>query len=380
MKSIIEKHYLLEEEFFNNVIKKLTDDFKTNDKKIGLIIIAHVLIDAIPFLGALSSKFAINVVFAKPKSVNQRIFDYLSATYNLIIADRENINNISYLSQFVNPDQDGFILIDIGGYFSKISKELKDKFGDKFLGSIEDTENGLLKYISNQIDYPFYQVARSPLKSNEDHLVGQAISFSAESIFRQNGVLLNGQKMGVIGYGKIGCGVANGFKARQSIVLVHDIDPIKVTHAYSHGFIPNDKDNLLNNSDIICFATGSRCLLSSDFSKIKTGAYVFTVTSSDDELDVRWLKDNYSSKEISPIVTQYSKGEHYFYVLNNGNAINFIHGTTVGAFILLVQAEIIACAVALATRNSADNSYSISSKVRQLIADEWLKLFTSKFN
>lgn len=33
---------------------------------------------------------------------------------------------------------------------------------------------------------------------------------------------------------------------------------------------------------------------------------------------------------------------HYFYMLAGGNAVNFLHGASVGAFIFLVQAEILA--------------------------------------
>ncbi len=380
MKYIIDKQYAIEEKFFKEIIADITKSYQINGKDIGLVIVAHILIDAIPFLEALSSIFSIDVVFAKPKSINQRVMDYLSAKFKIVIADREKIDDISYVSSFINKKHDGFILIDIGGYFSSVSNELKDEFGKKFLGSIEDTENGFLKYISNEVRYPFYQVARSPLKTNEDYLVGQAISFSAESIFREHGILLNGQKVGVIGYGKIGGGVANALKARQSIVFVNDIDPVKVIHSYSHGFIPQDKESLLKDADIICLASGNSSLVTSDIPMIKSGAYVFTVTSSDNEIDMKWLKENYLSSEISPMVTKYYKGNHFFYIINDGNAINFIHGTTVSTFILLVQAELISCALALVSHAVIDSTYSIENKIRQKIAQIWLKLFASKYN
>lgn len=379
MKGAKERQHSAERKFFNLTTDSISLEIKYIKSNIGVLVIAHLLVDAIPFLESLNSLFYVDTVFAKPKSINQKVFEDLSKKYNIVIADRDNIDDISYVSRFIKPERDGFIIIDIGGYFSKVSKKLKDTYGKAFLGCIEDTENGLLKYVSQKIDCPFYQVARSPLKINEDYLVGQAISFSAESIFRNEGVLFNGQRIGIIGFGKIGSGVANAFRSRQAIVLVNDIDPIKITHAYSQGFIPQEKNSLLRSADIICLATGHKSLSYDDFSNVKSGSYVFTVTSSDDEIDVSWLKDKYTSEPISPYITQYKRGKHYFYLLNKGNAINFIHGTTVSSFILLVQAEIVACALFLATGKSADDSYSLPHTTRQIIADFWLKIFTSKY-
>ncbi|MGH3928790.1 MAG: hypothetical protein ACRDTF_02285, partial [Pseudonocardiaceae bacterium] len=39
---------------------------------------------------------------------------------------------------------------------------------------------------------------------------------------------------------------------------------------------------------------------------------------------------------------------HYFYMLADGNAVNFLHGASVGTFIFLVQAEILAALASLA--------------------------------
>lgn len=375
------KKHLLDKGFFDSIINTSADDFKLKNRNIGLIVVTHILPDAVPYLEALNSIFNVDAVFAKPKSVNQKFFNDLSDTFTLTIADRKKLSDISYLSRFIDPKRDGFILLDIGGYFAKVANELVSRFGDKFLGIVEDTENGLHKHLSYQIHYPFYQVARSPLKDNEDYLVGQAIAFSAESIFRESSILFNGQTVGIIGYGKVGKGVAHTLKMRQALVSIYDIDPVRITHAYSHGFIPHTKkDVLLQSSDIICLASGNKSITSTDFSKIRTGAYVFSVTSSDDELDLTFLRRHYSKKIISPLITQYSQGDQFFYLVNDGNAVNFVHGTTVGPFILLVQAEIIACTIALAAKIPPNRSHLVIGNSRKYIADQWLTVFTPKKN
>lgn len=363
--------------YFDNIITILKLE-KSERKKYGLIIVAHILEDADFFLAALEKIFKIYVVFAKPKSINDKIYSSLKEKYTIVIADRSEINNVKYLKSFIPENSNGFLVLDIGGYFSKVSKDLKAVFRDRFLGVVEDTENGFLRYLSSGINFPFYQVARSELKKNEDYLVGQAITFSAESIFREQGILLNGQRVGVIGFGKVGSGVASALKTRQSIVSIYDIDPIKITHAYSHGYIPTSKNLLLRNSDILCLATGNKSLTKGDIKKIKKGCYIFTVTSADDELDLHTITENYRSLVISKYITLYTSTKNFFYVINNGNAVNFIHGTTVSSFILLVQAEIIFCCIALIRRNN-EIEYAVENSIKKVIAKEWIKLFASKY-
>jgi len=373
------KRLLETETKFFEKIPPIASSGRSVNKNIGVIVVAHILPDAVPYLRILNTIFSVDVVFVKQKSINQDIFDTLKGEYKLVLADREKINDITYLREFLNEQRDGYIFIDIGGYFSNVVNELRNVLKEKFLGCIEDTENGLQRYsVNGQITFPFYQVARSPLKQNEDFLVGQAITFSAEALFRENGIILNGQKVGVFGYGKVGRGVASALRARQANVTVCDIDPVKVTHAYSHGFTPQNKDTLLKNSDIICLATGTKSLLNEDFYKIKNDAILFSITSSDDSIDTDWLAENFSCKEVSPLVTQYRLGDSQFYLLNNGNAINFIHGTTVGHFILLVQAEIVACAIKLSLEGNSNNSHSVPNEICQEIAQYWLDLFTIK--
>ena len=374
--------YSPDDRFFSLVIKSLRTDQPSKVGNIGALVVAHSLIDAIPYLKAISSLFTINVVFVKPRSINHEVAKYLSTQYLIKVADRQKLSQLKYLSKFINPRQAGFVLVDIGGYFSKISRELSQHFSDKFLGVVEDTENGLRKYLSNEIDFPFLQVARSPLKDNEDYLVGQAISFSVESILRQEGILLNGKRVGIIGYGKIGRGVANAMKMKQAIVSVNDIDPVKITHAYSQGFIPMNRDALFRGSDIVCLATGNHGMTRDDFKILRSGAYLFTVTSSDDEIDTNFIKENYRRSQISDVVAKYSRGRNSFYLINEGNAVNFIHGTTVSSFILLVQSEIIAGMMALSQKSilATEHNYLIANDFRKKIASHWLDIFTSQFN
>ncbi len=50
----------------------------------------------------------------------------------------------------------------------------------------------------------------------------------------------------------------------------------------------------------------------------------------------------YARQQVQQHISRYTATGHYFYVLNGGNAVNFLHGACVGSFIYLVQAEILA--------------------------------------
>ena len=98
------------------------------------------------------------------------------------------------------------------------------------------------------------------------------------------------------------------------------------------------------------------------------------MTSSDDELDLQWLKQNYVAEQVSQYATKYSRDSHYFYLLNEGDAINFIHGTTVGDFILLVHAELLVSAHRLMTRQQPNEQHELDKKTRDKICKVWLSM------
>lgn len=71
------------------------------------------------------------------------------------------------------------------------------------------------------------------------------------------------------------------------------------------------------------------------------------MTSSDDELELSSLDGLYHRTASSDHITRFEAPGRYFYVLPDGNAINFLHGAAVGTYIHLIQAEIITATAAL---------------------------------
>ncbi len=242
---------------------------------------------------------------------------------------------------------------------------------------IEDTENGHRRYAElDKLPCPVVSVARSPLKDPEDFLVGQSVVFSTEALMRGRGDILHGRQALVIGFGKLGSSIARLLHAKGVHVTVYDIDAVRRTQALSQGFtVARDREHALSGAGLVLCATGSIALRGEDFRLLRNGAYIATVTSSEDELELSGLPDVYTLAHAGDHVTRYQTTGHYFYLLNHGNAVNFLHGASVGPFIFLVQAEILAAIRFLAQDQLVPGMYEMDSATRSTIAATWLDYF-----
>jgi adenosylhomocysteinase len=127
-------------------------------------------------------------------------------------------------------------------------------------------------------------------------------------------------------------------------------------------------------------ATGNLALKEDDFAAVANGAYIASVTSSDDELELAALDGLYTRTPAGEHITRYARTGHYFYMLADGNAVNFLHGASVGAFIFLVQAEILAALATLASAGHEPGLHELDATDRTFIAATWLRYFDGAFS
>lgn len=319
--------------------------------KVNVVLIAHIVDSARPFIPELSKHFALRAVYAKRSSTKQAVEEYLTQTIEGLVVrtlDRDLFrDNPEHFVAEVFPEwsetRERVILVDIGGYFAeavdgptKIREELARR-NYELIGIVEDTENGHKRYL----DYarnckpgelvPVFSVARSPLKKPENHLVGVAVAFSIEAILRQSNVVLQSRRAGVIGFGPIGRGVAHSLRNRGIPVRVCEVDPIRLAIAAAQGFhvhhYGDDFPRFAADLNLIVSSTGAgahsegRLLADDDEIPIdervhsgrlnrriaiplnrstvrflEPGTYVASVTSSDDEIDVESILCDYRSE------------------------------------------------------------------------------------
>jgi len=353
--------------------------------KVDGVVVTHLLADRPAFLRGVDHVATVRAVVPKPRSVDPNVRSWLAHRYRILNCSREDIarDPEQALANLTETAASGisdrrFVLLDIGGYFAPLLS--LQGLSESVAGIVEDTENGAQKYEQidrkNGLTVPVISVARSPLKDPEDYLVGQSIVFSAEALMRERGEIVHGRTACVVGYGKLGRSIAAMLHARRLRVTVYDVDPIRQVEAMAHGFpAPGTLAEALHGNEFVFCATGNRALKAGDFERLRHGACVATVTSPDDELDLKRLPDTYRAIHESEFVTRYRGTGHEFYLLNRGQAVNFLHGAVVGPFIFLVQAEIIASVSRLAGAGIGPGLHENPIELRRRVAEIWCRYY-----
>jgi len=180
---------------------------------------------------------------------------------------------------------------------------------------------------------------------------------------------------GIIGYVRLGHGIAKYLFGQNIKPLVFDVDSVKMVEAYKDGCVPANKSNLLKSCDLIFCATGSGSISLSEFSILKRGCYVASVTSSEDEFDLLGLQNKFAETALNRYVTRLENSNTYFHMLNKGDAVNFLGGDRVGDFIRLVQAEILAGLHFIAMSDCSAGISEVSERTRTEIADQFLSKY-----
>lgn len=343
------------------------------------LVITHLLAERPRFLEGVARIADVAAVLPKPRSIDDTALRHVSTAMQVDDLTRDRFADPERALDYVESRAAGksLVLLDVGGYFAPALEHLHAHFSGRLLGVVEDTENGHQRYAAlGKLPVPVYSVARSPLKDPEDYLVGQSVVFSTEALVRARDDILHGRPACVIGYGKLGRSIAAMLHAKHVAVTVYDTDHVRRVQALSQGYrTAATLHEALASAGIVVCATGNLALKEDDFARVANGAYIASVTSSDDELELAALTHLYTRTSVESHVTRYSRTGHYFYVLADGNAVNFLHGASVGNFILLVQAEIIAALALLATRAYDPGMWEVPAEVRQSIAATWLRHF-----
>jgi adenosylhomocysteinase len=147
-----------------------------------------------------------------------------------------------------------------------------------------------------------------------------------------------------------------------------------MVEAYKDGCIPVNKEALLSGSHLVFCATGSQSIANAEFFKLRPGCYVVSVTSSEDEFDLRDIITKFKVTSENEFVKKLSNANTHWYLVNDGNAVNFIerNGDRVGDFIRLVQGEIIIALESLIKGGLSSGLQDVSQDKRKDIARVFL--------
>lgn len=358
--------------------------------RVSIICVMHTVGNSPQFVWALSQIGNVKYILAKSSSYSSPESTLIQETMGIPVdkADRSRTEPpgaaTSIVNKYIGPDSD-FLIADVGGYFATSVMDLHSTFDSRFCGVLEGTENGHKRYLqTGPLPVPVVSVARSPLKDPEDYLVGAGVVFSVEAILREMTLLPQGRRSCVIGFGKIGVGVADALRGRGIPTAVCESNPIRRAVAAARGYaVYSNLELALTKHDLIISATGGGALTTDSMMAVPPGTIVASVTSADDEFRFADILSKFSSSEVIPGLTEYrsrERNERNFFLVNNGNSANFLHGAVEGPALELINGEKISVVSGLARRQfeAAVTVQELAFKERKRIADVWSSHFVTE--
>lgn len=133
-------------------------------------------------------------------------------------------------------------------------------------------------------------------------------------------------------------------------------------------------------SSLVVCATGNKALDAQHFRMLRPDTVVASVTSGDDELDLAGIEDTHDRFDHSPHIVEYASRSdtHVFWLINDGNAANFLHGAVIGPAIQLIEGEKLAAIATIARGDLPEPGGSlaeVSSVLRRRVATTWVEHF-----
>ena len=245
-------------------------------------------------------------------------------------------------------DWDANMILDDGGDLTAYIHEQRPQMLEKIHGITEETTTGVHRLQEmlekGELKVPAINVNDSVTKSKNDNKYGCRHSLN-DAIKRGTDHLLSGKKALVIGYGDVGKGSAASLSQEGMIVRVTEIDPICAMQACMDGFevvspyknglnsgnIEDIDQALLGNTDLVVTTTGNFNVCDSAMlSSLKPGAVVCNIGHFDNEIDTKFMRENWEWDEVKPQVHKIyrNKGENDFLLLlSEGRLVNLGNAT-----------------------------------------------------
>lgn len=337
--------------------------------KAPIVIIQHLLPDTIEFLKILQKQgWNILKIFVIPNSANTDAIEAAKKMgIELIVCDVLTNNLlVNHLSE-VLVKHDKVILHEVGGYFAKILAEYPD-IASRVIGVVEETKRGLWQYMTyeNQLSIPVIQIADNPLKKIEADFVGKAVLKSISNYFNKN------TRIGLIGLGDIGMGVARACLSKGVALSGFDIDPSKILAAAAQGINCKDLISIIKSSEIIIGATGHGAFEIKHLNSLSSETILVSASSRQVEFPINHIMKHFENKvSLADNMISYTFGAKKIRVLNNGYPANFLVGSLPISLADLMFAQIATSLNLLNKNDLKPGLFSLNKSELNNIASIW---------
>lgn len=187
----------------------------------------------------------------------------------------------------------------------------------------EATSTGIARVKNLRLSFPVYDWNDIPYKNlmHNRYEVGPGIWYAFRKL---TGLDLCRMKVGVIGFGLVGHGVATIARGMGAQTFVCDRTPIRQLEAASEGFSVCGLDTLLAKVDVIATATGvQETLVAAHLQHARDGIILLNAGHDSREIN---LPSQSKVADILPGVAEYQLGGKKVYLLAQGRLLNLAAG------------------------------------------------------
>lgn len=295
---------------------------------------------------------------------------------------------------------DANMLLDDGGDLTAMVHEKYPQMLANIHGITEETTTGVHRLVEmlqeGSLKVPAINVNDSVTKSKNDNKYGCRHSLN-DAIKRGTDMLMSGRHALVVGYGDVGKGSAQSLRQEGMIVKISEIDPICAMQACMDGYevvSPYKNGNntgkledvdaaLLGKIDLIVTTTGNIDVCDKNMLQaLKAGAVVCNIGHFDNEIDTKFMRDNWTWEEVKPQVHKIYRADaqsnpgDYLLLLSEGRLVNLGNATghpsriMDGSFANQVIAQIHLYQQAFAKKSAAEQAELLRVEVLPKKLDE----------
>lgn len=203
---------------------------------------------------------------------------------------------------------------------------------------LEDTKTGENLIEEYGIPNPFIILDNSQLKRTYENQEG--IGYSVIAALKNMGFYLPRYKVGIIGYGYVGVGLAKYAAASGAEVMICEIDE-EGRHKAAKHYTVLDKKALLQQADIVIMATGRKDVITRRDIEGLRKQLVLANAGGDYEWDRQKLFQGVEQRRIHEHVTQSVIGDCVLREVCGGNSVNLAVGISISEFLDITFAHLI---------------------------------------
>lgn len=219
------------------------------------------------------------------------------------------------------------LLADVGADLIGTAIKRRPEQAADIRGAVEVTKSGIDRIRAHDsLPFPIININDGRLKTGIENRrgVGEGLWHAVQAL---TGMHLSGRRVGIIGYGPVGQGVAAYARAHGALVEVVEHDAVRRLIARYDGFRPATLEDCLRRVGMVVTCTGAKGIITADMlSDSREGLVLINAGHGGDEIDVPSIRSAaVAVDQVADHVVRYRLPDGPTLVLlGNGHPLNIV--------------------------------------------------------